>query len=63
MPYQFLRNAFFDLQNRFGNQIASETTTKLSKEGQCDEENEGEVYKMCETELDAFKQQNAEVLE
>lgn len=58
MAYQFLRNALGDLQNRFGNQIASEIPTKTSKEGQCDE---GEVNKMCE--LDAFKQQNAEVLE
>lgn len=61
MPYQFLRNTLTDLQKRFGNQIASEISTKNSKEGQCDEENEGEVNKKCE--LDAFKQQNAEVLE
>jgi hypothetical protein len=65
MPYLYMRQALIDLKNRIGiiqSSNASEITTKSSrKEGHCDDEEGKEERKMCE--LDAFKRQNAEVLE
>lgn len=52
MSFKVLINS---LKNRIG--IANEIPSTIQKEGQCD----GDEEKMCE--LDAFKQENAEMIE